>query len=71
MATNNLSDLTKDLMSVYDELRANKIKPEAAKDLAKVANAAVNTARVVLDYNVWLNPKNNPNSTKEPNQLLS
>jgi len=69
--TNNLTGLASDLMKVYDELRAGTIEADKAKDLAKIANAAVNTARVVLDFNTWRNPKGSPESAKQDIPLLN
>lgn len=70
MATKNLSQLSADLMQVYDQLKSGKMNADKAKDLAKVANAAVNTARVVLDHSIWLNPKGAPKSQKKPVKIL-
>jgi hypothetical protein len=40
------------MMGVFDELKENKIKPEDAKALSKVATTVVNTTRIKLDYEI-------------------
>lgn len=61
MATKNLNDLAVDMMKVYDELRAGTIDLEKAKALSKVATSVINTGRIMLDYQMWQNPKNAEN----------
>jgi hypothetical protein len=51
------------MMSVYDELRMNKIELEQAKQLSKVANTIVNTGRIILDYQK-MKSKNEKNTSK-------
>ncbi len=69
--TKNLTGLALDLMTVYDQLKDGTIEPDKAKDLAKIANAVVNTSRVVLDFNTWRNPKGSPETAKQDIPLLN
>lgn len=50
MATTNATELRKDLLTVYDQLRAGKIQPKDAKEINNTAGKIIASAKVQLEY---------------------
>lgn len=46
----NMSELRNQLSEVFSDLRNEKIKPQAAAELANVAGKMVNSAKVQIEY---------------------
>lgn len=51
---NNMSDLTKDLVSSYEQLKAGKITIDEAKAISQSANSIISTCKLQLNYNSYL-----------------
>lgn len=57
MDASNVTNLRKDLITVYEELRAKKIGISEASEAANVAGKIISTAKVQLEYNKYCGSK--------------
>ncbi len=53
----NMTDLTNDLVDVYEKLKAGHITTDKAKEQAKVAGKVIGSVRIQMEYNAQM--KNN------------
>lgn len=51
MDASNVTNLRKDLITVYEDLRTKKIGLSEASEAANVAGKIISTAKVQLEYN--------------------
>ncbi len=54
----NVTDLTKDLIKVYAELRSKKIGLQEAKTISNIAGKLIGTCKVQIDYQKMTGNKN-------------
>jgi hypothetical protein len=54
---NNASDLRKELISLYNDLKSGKIDVKSAKALVSVSNCLLKSAAIEAEYNKFLNEK--------------
>ena len=50
MSTNNITGLRNELLDLFDQLRANKIKPVTAKEINNTAGKIIGSAKVQLEF---------------------
>ena len=48
---NNMTSLTDDLVTVYEQLKSGKITTEEAKERSRVAGKIISACRTQIDYN--------------------
>lgn len=50
MATNNITALRNELLTMFDDLRSGKMQPKRAVEVNNTAGKIINSAKVQLEY---------------------